>query len=104
VVCVYSYDKPEEAVRRGIGVPVRIQAAGVTPEASPHGFQTLCADCELLYFHTAAWSAEAEGALHPLDPTLGIRWPKPVAALSDRDRGHPFLGATGPLPAPQEAA
>jgi dTDP-4-dehydrorhamnose 3,5-epimerase len=77
----------------------------VIPEGFAHGFQTLSADCELLYFHTAAWSAEAEAALHPLDPTLGIRWPKPIAALSDRDRGHPFLGANpGPLPSRQEAA
>lgn len=89
----------------GVVLSADAHDALVIPEGFAHGFQTLSADCELLYFHTAAWSAEAEAALHPLDPTLGIRWPKPVASLSDRDRSHPFLGtASAPLPARQEAA
>jgi dTDP-4-dehydrorhamnose 3,5-epimerase len=98
-------DSPTWLQWHGVVISADAHDAVVIPEGFAHGFQTLSADCELLYFHTAAWSAEAEAALHPLDPTLGIRWPKPIAALSDRDRGHPFLGANpGPLPSRQEAA
>ncbi len=63
----------------------------VIPEGFAHGFQTLEADCELLYFHSAAYHPEAEAGLHPLDPRLAIAWPQPVTDLSDRDQGHPFL-------------
>lgn len=61
------------------------------PRGFAHGFQTLTTDCELLYLHTAAYSREAEGALHALDPRLGIEWPLPVGEMSERDRNHPFI-------------
>ena len=61
------------------------------PEGFAHGFQTLADDCEMLYFHTAAYHAAAEGGLHPEDPRLAIAWPQPVAGLSPRDAGHPML-------------
>lgn len=66
----------------------------VIPEGFAHGFQTLADDCEMLYFHTAAYHAAAEGGLHPRDPRLDIAWPLPVAGLSARDAGHPFLNAS----------
>lgn len=61
------------------------------PEGFAHGFQTLTEDCELLYFHTAAYRLGSEGGLHAHDPTLDIRWPLPVTELSVRDSAHPFL-------------
>jgi dTDP-4-dehydrorhamnose 3,5-epimerase len=61
------------------------------PEGFAHGFQTLTDDCELLYFHTAAFRAEAEGALNALDPRLGIGWPLPIAERSARDTAHPMI-------------
>lgn len=65
----------------------------VIPEGFAHGFQTLSDDCEMLYFHTAAHHAAAEGGLHPQDPRLAIAWPLPVAGLSPRDAGHaPLTG------------
>jgi len=65
------------------------------PEGFAHGFQTLTEDCEMLYFHTAAYRAAAEGGLNPQDPGLNIRWPEPIAQLSPRDAAHPML--TGQL-------
>ena len=98
-------DSPTRLEWHGVVLSADAHNALVIPEGFAHGFQTLSADCELLYFHTAAWSAEAEAALHPLDPTLGIRWPLPIASLSDRDRSHPLLGtASAPLSLRQEAA
>jgi dTDP-4-dehydrorhamnose 3,5-epimerase len=67
------------------------------PEGFAHGFQTLTEDCELVYLHSAAYDPDSEGALNPLDPALGIDWPLPIAEMSPRDRGHPFIdsGFTG---------
>jgi dTDP-4-dehydrorhamnose 3,5-epimerase len=61
------------------------------PEGFAHGFQTLTLDCEMLYFHTADYSAEAEGALNPCDPRLAIKWPEPTTERSERDKNHPML-------------
>jgi dTDP-4-dehydrorhamnose 3,5-epimerase len=63
----------------------------VIPEGFAHGFQTLTDDCEMLYFHTAAYQPNAEGGLNPEDPRLAIKWPLPVTGLSPRDVAHPFL-------------
>lgn len=84
-------DSPTRLEWHGITLSADCHDALVIPEGFAHGFQTLTADTELLYFHTAAWAVEAEAALNPLDPVLGIRWPRPIADLSERDRGHPFL-------------
>jgi dTDP-4-dehydrorhamnose 3,5-epimerase len=61
------------------------------PEGFAHGFQTLSNDCEMLYFHTAVYCAESEGALHAQDPRLAIKWPLAISEQSDRDTAHPFL-------------
>lgn len=63
----------------------------VIPEGCAHGFQALGDDCELLYFHTAAYHASAEAGLNPQDPRLAIAWPLPVTGLSWRDAGHALL-------------
>jgi dTDP-4-dehydrorhamnose 3,5-epimerase len=64
------------------------------PEGFAHGFQVLAPDSELIYFHTAAYQAASEGALHPEDPRAAIHWPQPIAEMSARDRGHPMLSPT----------
>ena len=63
----------------------------VIPEGFAHGFQTLTADSELLYFHTAIHCADSEGALHPCDKRLMIEWPLSIGEMSARDRSHPML-------------
>jgi dTDP-4-dehydrorhamnose 3,5-epimerase len=67
------------------------------PEGFAHGFQSLTADCEMLYFHTAAYQPAAEGGLNAQDRRLNILWPATVTELSSRDAAHPavtedFLG------------
>jgi dTDP-4-dehydrorhamnose 3,5-epimerase len=61
------------------------------PEGFAHGFQALTDNCELLYFHTAAYQPAAEGALNATDPRLAIAWPMDIMEMSDRDRNHPML-------------
>lgn len=63
------------------------------PEGFAHGVQALNDDCELLYFHTAAYDPGAERGLHPLDPRLAIAWPLAVEHLSERDDAHAALTA-----------
>ncbi len=61
------------------------------PEGFAHGFQTLTDTVELLYCHSAAYFAGAEGGLNPQDPILAINWPLPVTGISDRDIAHPLV-------------
>lgn len=61
------------------------------PEGFAHGLQTLSDDVELLYCHSAAYSAGAEAGLNPNDARLEIAWPLPIAELSARDAQHPML-------------
>lgn len=66
----------------------------VIPEGFAHGFQTMTADCEMLYFHTAVHSPDAEGGLCPTDPRLAIDWPRRISEMSRRDARHPLLDDT----------
>ena len=63
----------------------------VLREGLAHGFQALAADSELLYLHSVAYSAEHQGGLHPLDPSIAVAWPLPVTQLSERDAGRAFI-------------
>lgn len=62
----------------------------VIPEGFAHGFQALSDDCEMLYFHTAAYCLAAEAGLNARDPALNIDWPETITELSARDAAHPF--------------
>jgi dTDP-4-dehydrorhamnose 3,5-epimerase len=61
------------------------------PEGFAHGFQTLTAQCEMLYLHTTDYNAEAEGVLNSCDPRLAINWPEPITVRSDRDTCQALL-------------
>jgi dTDP-4-dehydrorhamnose 3,5-epimerase len=63
------------------------------PEGCAHGFQSLCDDVELIYLHTASYTVELEGGVSPFDLRLGISWPLPVAAISQRDVGRTPLSS-----------
>jgi dTDP-4-dehydrorhamnose 3,5-epimerase len=87
-------------VRRGSPTFLRWHAEELTaenslslfiPEGFAHGFQAVADDCEVLYFHAAAYDPAAERGVHPLDPRVAIAWPLPVEHLSERDASHPAL-------------
>lgn len=63
----------------------------IIPEGFAHGFQTLTDDCEMIYLHTHAYAAAAEGALNATDPRVGIEWPQSISERSARDVSHPLL-------------
>jgi dTDP-4-dehydrorhamnose 3,5-epimerase len=61
----------------------------IIPEGCAHGFQVLESESELLYLHTAFYSAELEEGIIWDDPRIGIAWPLAVTELSARDSAHP---------------
>lgn len=61
------------------------------PEGFAHGVQTLSDDVELIYCHSVAYCATAEGKLNPLDPALAITWPAPISELSEQDASAPMV-------------
>lgn len=61
------------------------------PQGFAHGFQALTDGVELLYCHSAPYSADAEGALNPQDPMLAISWSLQIAELSLKDSRLPML-------------
>jgi dTDP-4-dehydrorhamnose 3,5-epimerase len=63
------------------------------PEGFAHGFQTLTADCEMLYLHTAPYAPASEAGISHAEPRVDIVWPLPVIELSARDAEHPPLPA-----------
>lgn len=67
------------------------------PPGFAHGFQTLEPDTELLYLHSEVYSPDHEGGVHHADRDLGIAWPLPPVALSDRDKALPPLERLEPI-------
>jgi dTDP-4-dehydrorhamnose 3,5-epimerase len=67
------------------------QRSLLIPEGFAHGFQTMTDDCELLYLVSAAYDPIIEMGLNPTDPLLSIKWPLPVAEMSDKDRNSCML-------------
>ena len=61
------------------------------PERFAHGYQTLRDDTETSYQMGEFHAPEAAAGLPYDDPRLGLKWPLPVAVLSDRDRAWPPL-------------
>jgi dTDP-4-dehydrorhamnose 3,5-epimerase len=61
------------------------------PQGFAHGFQTLSADCEILYFHSELYAPGFEGGLSYDDPALKIEWPLISPFVSSRDKSHPLI-------------
>jgi len=56
------------------------------PDRFAHGYQTLEDDTEASYEMGAFYAPGGEGGLLWNDPRLGLTWPLPVTAISDKDR------------------
>jgi dTDP-4-dehydrorhamnose 3,5-epimerase len=63
------------------------------PAGFAHGFQTLTDDAELNYLISAFYEPKASTGISYDDPAIGIKWPLPVAVISDRDRSWTRLAA-----------
>ncbi len=67
------------------------QRSLLIPEGFAHGFQTLSADCEMLYLHTQKFDPASSSGINPLDPQLTIDWPLPITEMSEGDRYRPMM-------------
>lgn len=65
------------------------------PERFAHGYQTLEDDTEICYQASTFYAPGTEGALSPLDPALGVRWPLPISSISSKDAQCPPLAEIG---------
>jgi dTDP-4-dehydrorhamnose 3,5-epimerase len=61
------------------------------PDGFAHGFQTLTENCELIYFHSSAYTPAAELGLNATDPHLSITWPQVISELSNKDSQYPMI-------------
>jgi dTDP-4-dehydrorhamnose 3,5-epimerase len=59
------------------------------PPGFAHGFQTLADDTEVLYMMTDFYRAELADGVRYDDPAFGLRWPRPVSVIVERDRTYP---------------
>ncbi len=59
------------------------------PEGFAHGFETLEDDTEILYMMSESYSPEYARGVRWNDPRFAIRFPLPVAEISERDAGYP---------------
>ncbi len=61
------------------------------PERFAHGYQVLRDNTETSYQVGEFYTPGSEGGLLYNDPRLGLEWPLPVSAISDKDQGWKLL-------------
>jgi dTDP-4-dehydrorhamnose 3,5-epimerase len=66
------------------------------PERFAHGYQVLRDNTDTSYQVGEFYAPGAESGLRHDDPRLGLHWPLPVTAISDKDRVWPLLDAIEP--------
>lgn len=63
----------------------------LVPSMVAHGFQTLEADTDVLYFHNQDYAPSSSAGINPMDISLSIAWPLQVSEISDQDQNFPFF-------------
>ncbi|GAB4134519.1 MAG: dTDP-4-dehydrorhamnose 3,5-epimerase [Cyanobacteria bacterium J069] len=61
------------------------------PEMFAHGYQTLTDDAEVMYAVSEFYTPGCERGARYNDPIFGIRWPLPVAVISEKDASWALL-------------
>jgi len=79
--------------RRWYGTQLTAQnrRAVYVPESFAHGLQTLEDNTEVFYQISEFYKPDKAAGLRFDDPKLGIQWPLPVAAMSEKDSGWKLL-------------
>src|SRR5918996_1542811 len=67
------------------------QRALYVPERFAHGYQTLRDNTDTSYQVGEFYTPGAEGGLRYNDPRLGLSWPLPVSAITEKDRNWKLL-------------
>jgi dTDP-4-dehydrorhamnose 3,5-epimerase len=67
------------------------RTAVYVPAMFAHGFQALEANTEVFYMIDTYYTPELSTGIRFNDPKLGIPWPLPVAAISEKDANWPLI-------------
>ena len=65
------------------------------PIGFAHGFQTLTDDAEVGYLISEFYTPQGAGGVRYNDPAFAIRWPLPLASISDKDKNWPDFDGRG---------
>ncbi|MEA9906360.1 dTDP-4-dehydrorhamnose 3,5-epimerase [Xanthomonas campestris pv. raphani] len=82
-------DSPTYLQWYGVELTADNRLALYVPRGFAHGFITLQAQTEALYFASAMYTPAAERGLRWDDARIGIRWPCTPALVSDKDAAWP---------------
>lgn len=63
------------------------------PELFAHGYQALTDGAEVSYQVSSFYTPDCERGLRHDDPGLGINWPLPVTAISEKDMTWPLIAS-----------
>jgi dTDP-4-dehydrorhamnose 3,5-epimerase len=75
----------------GVELSARNRRALYVPEMFAHGFQSLEDETEVFYQISEFFVPDKSTGLRYDDPKLGIKWPLPVAVISEKDERWPLL-------------
>src|SRR5258708_2684350 len=78
---------------RHFGVELSIQNRRMLfiPKRFAHGFLTLSDATEIEYQFDEMYAPGSESGIHYGDPDLGIKWPRSIEVIADRDAALPSL-------------
>jgi dTDP-4-dehydrorhamnose 3,5-epimerase len=85
-------DSPTFLRWTGVELTAGNRSALYVPKGFAHGFQTLEDDTEVLYQMSEFYAPELGRGLRWNDPLLGIAWPLPAGAMSDKDAAYADCG------------
>ena len=84
-------DSPTYLQHFGIELSAKNRFALYIPGMFAHGFQTLEESTEVFYQMSEFYSPKLSRGIRYDDPKLRVKWPLPVAAISDQDLSWAFL-------------
>jgi dTDP-4-dehydrorhamnose 3,5-epimerase len=84
-------DSPTYLEYVGVELTAKNRRALYIPEMFAHGLQTLEDGTEVFYQMSEFYAPKLARGLRYDEPKLGIKWPLPVASISDQDQGWPLL-------------
>jgi dTDP-4-dehydrorhamnose 3,5-epimerase len=67
------------------------------PSGCAHGFLTLADNSEVSYQISQEFHFDSSRGVRWDDPAIGIRWPRPVRVISDRDRSLQLVSQAAPV-------
>lgn len=75
----------------GVELSADNRTAIYVPDMFAHGNQALTDGAELLYLVGEFYTPGCERGVRYNDPAIGIEWPLPITAITEKDKGWPLL-------------